>query len=915
MEVIAVAADYEMMALNRRLAAECDEALSFSPKEIAQIVAGTAFMGLAIWLIFINNARMKVVQKQTLEVRLGINCTILTAVALFSGFFNILQLTKVDSVALHRSSSFELDLARPVEWILTCPIMQLCLVIMGGNRIPSYRRFMMPLLSVSVLLCGTASLFTEAPLQYVWFAFGVIFVAIMFYYNAVQISENSDGEESFFRGSSEYRQLTIYLILTWFPFPCWYCLSPEGFGIVKDELIINMGWVVLNIVSKFGFIIHMQMVKLKYCAKVEATRDLYGLGPTEEVPSDIELKNKLGAFEQAADSIPKGAWMSGQLTPRDDREGEAEMNYQTIVRETMVSIGMAEHAERFLKLTQEQGVINTHVLEKLTPEIAIDLNLPWNLVEACQLRWRERKMETAERNLDKVKEDPFKTLLRENREKLLAAQAMKSTKMDKMDFDFYRNGGGVATPPLAGNPITDSRIQALEDVILSLAQQLKTQQDEMMKKLDIQAAVMKDRLEDTNESVIQRMDFAQSALLQSVNSSQVLLHKMDGAQELVLQKVEAAKQQLQKMDDAQRALLDTVTNSDESSKKVLLDTMNMSSEAMLQRLSSSQETLLKKADAHHELLSRVATDTSGLVKKTDAGQELNTRQQVESEGRVSRKMEEVVQQLGQNFGKEMQKFSGSVKEDITTLVRTSQDATDALEKNNTTQEERMAELRRMSMMLMDTITGTQEMVIKSADTIERTSRQELLQPSNAGMNAAAMQVELRDIVSQQMSRVAKDLQEVLIGTEDDDSYSMVSGGMGHGRVRKTPGLLGSVAERLEQGIRHLESVSVGGGGGGGGNVEQLLRQEFAAVAMALAQQQQDVTQNVRGVFREELGKVEKQVEENGKSVTEKIQNKVDEFSTILDQGIGRLESGMDKVLSSAAADRPAAGRRPNESRG
>lgn len=63
--------------------------------------------------------------------------------------------------------------SRPIEWIATCPIMQLKLVVLAGARVPNYRRFMMPLLSVAVLLCGTASMFTGDALRFGWYGFGL----------------------------------------------------------------------------------------------------------------------------------------------------------------------------------------------------------------------------------------------------------------------------------------------------------------------------------------------------------------------------------------------------------------------------------------------------------------------------------------------------------------------------------------------------------------------------------------------------------------------------------------------------------------------------------------------------------------------------------------------------------------------
>ena len=47
-------------------------------------------------------------------------------------------------------------------------------MVLAGARVPSYRRFMMPLLSVAVLLCGTASMFTGDALRFGWYGFGII---------------------------------------------------------------------------------------------------------------------------------------------------------------------------------------------------------------------------------------------------------------------------------------------------------------------------------------------------------------------------------------------------------------------------------------------------------------------------------------------------------------------------------------------------------------------------------------------------------------------------------------------------------------------------------------------------------------------------------------------------------------------
>ena len=336
----------------RRLQVEnCDSVDWNDAHNVAQIAQGTMFLLLAIWLIFANNAKVAVGQKAPLEQRHNVCATLSTAVALFSGFFNIMQLTGIDDFDIPGyTGGFVLQLARPVEWILTCPILQLKLVVLAGARVPSYRRFMMPMLSASVLLTGVAATFTEGALRYVWFVFGSIFCGIMFYYNAQQVSENSEGEESLLHGESDYRRLTLLLIITWFPFPIWFALSPEGFNIVDSELTIEMGWVALNLLAKFSMIILGQRMKMVHQRKIEAARELYGMSPNDAVSGQALDQKAL------AESSGKGR----RLDASDyglgiGEEAESEEKMMELVADTMVTLQLANHTERLIKLLVESG--------------------------------------------------------------------------------------------------------------------------------------------------------------------------------------------------------------------------------------------------------------------------------------------------------------------------------------------------------------------------------------------------------------------------------------------------------------------------------------------------------------------------------------------------------------------------------
>ena len=53
-------------------------------------------------------------------------------------------------------------------------------------------------------------------------------------------------------GDSDFRKLSLLLIITWIPFPLWFSLSIEGFGVITDYLVIEMGWVALNIAPRLA---------------------------------------------------------------------------------------------------------------------------------------------------------------------------------------------------------------------------------------------------------------------------------------------------------------------------------------------------------------------------------------------------------------------------------------------------------------------------------------------------------------------------------------------------------------------------------------------------------------------------------------------------------------------------------------
>ena len=175
----------------------------------------------------------------------------------------------------------------------------------------------------------------------------------MFYHNGLQVSENSEGEETLLHGDSDYRKLTLLLIITWFPFPIWFALSPEGFNLVDNELMIEIGWVTLNIVAKFSMIILGQRMKMVHQRKLEAARELYGMAPSELVTGEALDKK---AFEESGGKGGRSKLDAADYGLGFGEEADSEEKMIELVADTMVTLQLANHTERLIKLLVESGV-------------------------------------------------------------------------------------------------------------------------------------------------------------------------------------------------------------------------------------------------------------------------------------------------------------------------------------------------------------------------------------------------------------------------------------------------------------------------------------------------------------------------------------------------------------------------------
>jgi len=836
------------------------------PHNIAQVCQGSAFILLAMWLIFANNSKVAVAQKAPLEQRHAVCATISTAVALFSGFFNILQLTAIDDFDLPgRENNFSLNLSRPVEWIMTCPIMQLKLVVLAGARVPAYRRFMMPLLSVAVLLCGTASMFTGDALRFGWYGFGLCLACIMFYHNALQISENSEGEESAFNGDSDFRKLSLLLIITWIPFPVWFSLSVEGFGVITDYLVIEMGWVALNIISKFTFIILMQRMKMVHQRKLEAARELYGLSPTDEIAEE-ELKMKA--------KLPSGGVNAAAYGLGYGEEAESEEKMVEVVTETMVTLGMSAHTDRMLRLMVDSGVTNTAVLERLTMERCMELNLPWVLIESAQKRWTSEKMNLGQDKGGVVeKEDPFMKLLEANRNRLTGKDMLPGMSGAATPTGIMGSMGGFGGPmnEQVGDQIKGMMmdvLQPMRDEITSLSTQMHNIEENLHR-----------QLETTQESIAQRMDFSQVAILQTVNACQVLLHKLDSSQDGVVQKIDGQKAVVDN-------LLSNITGATDNTKQALLESVNSSSSVLLQKLDLTQQDLLKQSKVSHEVLESVATNQGALSKQMESSHEFTRKRLVEMEDTLVKKTSEMG---GEVKAVQVEKCDGllqHIQNDLASLGKWCSAMVESTEKATATQEERMIDVRRQTMLIMDIVSSTQDAITASSESLQSFTHSQYMNNS-----AANMEMNLREVIMREMDVVKSSLLGMDGGNQEVNLKSAIC----------------AMVERLDDGVKRLELASEMNAAGVGGSASEIdeMRQELANVAQVLAQRQQEVsTQSVHQVSEVLRGELSafKDTQNVQAQMSNSLTEQVSSFYDHVTQNLERVEASLDKLLNDKHGD-------------
>lgn len=687
-------------AFVRRLDAATDQATFQMAEKVAQVFSGVFFTGLAMWLTFTNGTRLSYIQQAALEKRLAVCCGICTYIACFSSFFNFFQLTEVQKFALPRQTNYTLDLARPIEWICTCPLLQLALVLMGGSRIPEWRRVAMPGLALAILVSGLVSQLIPAPYLYVAFIIGMLFAFVMWWLMRQQILEHSDGQECLTYGDSEFRKATILVIATWFPFPIWFFLTPEGLGIIDNIVVVQVGWGFLNIVAKFSFIFYIQRIKDNYCNRLKARRELFG-----------------------ATGVNGGKALPGTATPGGVRGSaaatKAANELSAVAVETMTFLGMAQHAERLLRLLQKAEVTSLEQMEPWTKEKCESLNLPWDLISAMQKRFRVWKLEMQD-NTELALEKGEEAYGKDEPHEMMSVVASKLEPYAQQQvFDNTPRSGNM-TPPgfpmqtmqrvpsgnaqellmTVGAEVGD-RVARVEDTLGGLHEKMDSLANATFRHQADLEANMGRRIE---QAVMQALQVARRAQETEVEGGlkQRMEELVTGAQGRIESHVERLLQGLQ---DQVRELQAAQGRTSEMQKSVQAQSENSLARRLESEIGRVREEVAKVSEGTRSALEAVARE---IFSKAENQNLTTSRRLDEVERSVGRKMEEATSKAADRTERAVETLRTTLQADSATTMSRADLLSESIREQAHSSKEGVADLRRMVMMVLEQLSTTQE---------------------------------------------------------------------------------------------------------------------------------------------------------------------------------------------------------------
>jgi len=517
-----------------------------------------------------------------------------------------------------------------------------------------------------------------------------------FFLNGKQILEHSDEEENIWQGDSEFRKASLLLIITWFPFPIWYILSPEGIGFLDDVLIIQMGWAFLNILAKFSFIFYIQRVKDNYCNRLKVRRELLGTGLKDE----------------GLDGIAAMMGIAPGGNAPNDKEKHRMKELSAVVVETMTFLGMAQHNDRFLKLLKQSQIRSVEQMEKLTKEESDRLQLPWDLVSATQKRikiWKLEMTDNAEMELERGEAYYLEHTPR-NGDGSVPGEVVEDDVRSRITQMLMSGGGGGGGVDPQFQREVQSQLSQMGNMLSALQQQQESMGQAFMRRQTELEGSIKWQLEQMTESQQQNSgseQMFQQMMERTEQAMDVLGRSVVGKMESLL----ASQQRSQAESDSGmlQKINQMLQKQSEASADSLANTLqskfDMAQAAQMRHqadfgdnIMGTMEGIAQKIGLSFKTVEEGSEIARGMQSRMD---DLTSRQLKQLEDNIRRRLEENMENVVNRFEKSVQSVRAGVQGDVNNLANGNNLVAETVRTTSDTQMEGLADLRRLSMMVLE----------------------------------------------------------------------------------------------------------------------------------------------------------------------------------------------------------------------
>uniref|UniRef100_A0A0G4GU07 Uncharacterized protein n=1 Tax=Chromera velia CCMP2878 TaxID=1169474 RepID=A0A0G4GU07_9ALVE len=240
-------------------ALECQEGSAYmTPAAMGLRIGASTFFfiyGMYLWTRFPNP---KVEDERLKRFAL---CSSLNAwIMLFTGLFNLLQMSQVDDFYL--DNCFKVDAAKYAQWSITCPMLTLQIAILAKAEVQRHVELVLSTFFMLVIGLG-ASIAPELEIRLILWVCSTFFFILMWWAINKIVMEATGDRENLCRGSSYIRKTSLFVLVSWTLFPILWIIGPEGGNLITAEVATG-GIAVIDFASKGAFSLFIFWVRLKW---------------------------------------------------------------------------------------------------------------------------------------------------------------------------------------------------------------------------------------------------------------------------------------------------------------------------------------------------------------------------------------------------------------------------------------------------------------------------------------------------------------------------------------------------------------------------------------------------------------------------------------------------------------------------